>query len=95
MSCQRACSTCTWWSNLKPSLATGLRRPDGADPEMGICTFSPPVVVELAGMVMARFPEIRADRRCGHWADASAGGPDGGLGDVQDQGVVVPFRRLA
>jgi len=96
--CTRTCATCTWWSNTEPALGTATRRPRGADPEIGICTFSPPVVVGLAGLTMTRFPETHASRACGEWCDEDRGGPDDGerLGDgVQVAATVIPFRKAA
>lgn len=98
MTCERSCATCAWWSNVEPSYATATRRPAGADPEIGICQFSPPVVIGLAGLTMTRFPETHATRACGQWTDENGGGPDDGErvgsgGEIDN--TVIPFRRAA
>jgi hypothetical protein len=98
MTCERSCVSCTWWSNIEPSYATATRRPAGADPEIGICQFSPPVVLALAGLTMTRFPETHATRTCGEWTDEHGGGPDDGerVGPGREiDSTVVPLRRVA
>ena len=97
MTCERTCSSCTWWSNEQPTLATGSRRAAGADPEIGTCTIAPPVVVRQAGIQGSYFPETLASRRCGRWS-GSGGGPDGGerVGQGGElDGTVTPFRKIA
>lgn len=95
--CTRTCATCTWWSNVDPALGTGTRRPEGADDDLGICTFAPPVVVELAGMTMSRWPETHSTRSCGQWRSNVGGGPDGGerIGGGVAAATVIPFRKAA
>jgi hypothetical protein len=87
-----------WWSNTEPALGTATRRPLGADLQIGICTFSPPVVVGLGGMTMTRFPETHATRACGEWSNGNTGGPDDGerIGNgVGLNDTVIPFRKVA
>lgn len=72
------CANCAWWRTDHPTIATGTRRPAGADEAIGACTAHAPVAIGLSGMVVSTFPEVHADRVCGDWRPRAAGGPDGG-----------------
>lgn len=98
MTCGRTCSTCVWWSNEQPALATGSRRAAGADAEIGACTFGPPIVIRQAGIHGSYFPETLSSRGCGKWAAGNGGGPDDGehVGpDGEVDSTVIPFRKAA
>ena len=88
MTCERVCANCANWSNTEPSMSTGIRRPRGANEEIGTCLLSGPTVVSLAGIIVSVFPETHADRHCGDWTEEDDGGPDDGE-------TVVPFPTTA
>lgn len=91
---QRCCATCVWWSNVEPALATGIRRPHGAEIEIGICRRAPPTRLVLAGLAASLFPETHSGRCCGEWVAVPGGdGPRGGERATED--VVVQLRTAA
>lgn len=85
------CSTCAWWSNTEPSMATGIRRPNGANPQIGICRRAAPILMQAGGVPMTRFPETHADRGCGQWTGKGSGPDDG----ERAPSTVTPFRKAA
>lgn len=81
------CATCSFWSRTLPTTTTGTRRPKGADEDLGVCQFLPPIVVALGGTAVSMQPQTHAARGCNQWLGGfeGPGGPDGGQeADVVD-----------
>lgn len=85
------CETCAWWTR-EPPLATGVRQPEGADPNLGACHIDPPSGGHMGGMYVSVFPAVHAHRFCSMWTPD--GDDDGEREDVPDA-TVVPLRRAA
>ena len=73
------CETCAFWDRDLPMLATGVRRPDGSDPDIGTCSIAPPAVIRSPlGGAISCFAETHKDRWCSAWLPEPDGPPDGG-----------------
>jgi hypothetical protein len=88
------CRTCEHWSNELPTLASGMRRPAGSDPDKGSCHRLSPTVFVAAGIPMSLFPETHAEQFCADWSPELPDDDDGG-GEEADADNVVPFRDAA
>lgn len=87
----RRCSTCYWWTE-QPALATGVKRPLGADPALGCCTIRPPQVFSMMGMGVSLFPETHSLRVCGDWQrDEVLDWDEDDTGTGRGGKTVVPF----
>ena len=84
------CATCAHWSATLPPLATGTRRPLGANREIGTCTASPPIATSSWGMTVSVFPETHCTRTCGRWTPVITAGPGDG-----ERVVAMDGRRAA
>lgn len=83
------CETCHWWTERASPLATAERNPL-ARPGIGICRYSPPKAVVLAGVRASILPETTAGHSCNAWDPIDLHDNDPGSGSR-----VVPFERPA
>lgn len=75
-----ACWNCAHWDSDTPPIATGVRRPNGSNPDLGVCTLFPPVVATVGPerSAVSMFPPVHRDRICGLWLSVFDPDPDGG-----------------
>ncbi|MDB5733189.1 MAG: hypothetical protein JWQ03_3084 [Variovorax sp.] len=84
---QDICAHCFYYHDGAPPIASATRNPLGAS-GVGTCQILPPVMVVVAGVPYARFPEVAAERTCGEWEPNRFPDDDGGEN-------VVPLRPAA
>lgn len=90
MSASRTCATCIWFDRGAPALASGIRRPEGSNPELGTCNLSPPELVRSAVGAMSLRPETLATA-IGCDAHHAVGDPDDGAREDLPASNVVQF----
>lgn len=88
------CATCSFWSRKLPPTTTGTRRPKGADEDIGVCQFLPPVVATMSGVAVSMQPETHSTRGCNQWL-GGFDGPDGPDGGNEADVVDLAARRAA
>lgn len=86
------CENCVYWEQAGATLAKAIIDP-GAQPDVGVCQFSPPVLMQTLHFPVSVFPEVHASRWCGGW-EARPDDGDGGEHEPAPQpDNVISFDR--